>query len=105
MHAAILAAGRGTRLLPQSKHIPKPLVGILDKTIIEHTIRSLQKAGIKDLVIVVGHLGYLIRERLGNGDNLGVKIQYCYNRFYMLENAISLKVAEEKMPGASPFSF
>lgn len=103
MHAVILAAGRGTRLLPQSKHTPKPLIRILDRAIIEHTIQSLQKAGIRDLIIVIGHLGHLIKEHLGNGDNLGVKIQYCYNQFHMLENAISLKVAEEKIPRGQPF--
>ena len=92
--AVILAAGRGTRLHPYSKRVPKPLTKILGKPIIEHTIRALQSVGIKDIVVVTGYLGSHIRRYLGNGERLGVKIQYCYNRHYMLGNALSLKMAK-----------
>jgi UTP-glucose-1-phosphate uridylyltransferase len=58
--AVILAAGKGTRLHPYSKHIPKPLTKVLGKPIIEHTIRALQSVGIKDIVVVTGYLGNLV---------------------------------------------
>jgi choline kinase len=92
--AVILAAGKGTRLYPYSKQIPKPLTNVLGKPIIEHTIQALQSVGIKDIVVVTGYLGNHIRKHLGNGERLGVKIKYCYNRRYMLGNAFSLKAAK-----------
>lgn len=103
MHAVILAAGRGTRFLPYSEHTPKPLAKILGKPIIEYTIQALRGAGVKDVVIVVGHLGRSIREHLRDGNKFGVEIQYCYNRHYALENATSLKAAEKKIPLDHPF--
>lgn len=93
--AVILAAGRGSRLYPHSKHNPKPLTKILGKPIIEHTIQTLQNAGIKDIVIVTGYLGNHIRKHLGNGERFNVKIQYCYNRRYTFGNALSLKAARD----------
>ncbi|MBS7641402.1 MAG: sugar phosphate nucleotidyltransferase [Candidatus Bathyarchaeia archaeon] len=103
MYAVILAAGRGTRFFPHSKHTPKPLAKILSRPIIEYTIQALRKAGVKNIIIVIGHLGRLIKEHLGDGDKFGVKIQYCYNRHYALENATSLKAAEKKIPSDKPF--
>lgn len=103
MHAVILAAGKGTRLHPYSVDTPKPLVKILDKAVIEYTIHSLREARIRDLVIVIGYLGHIIRKRLKDGGELGVRIRYCNNKRYMLENAISLKVAERKVPKNQPF--
>ncbi len=56
MKALIFAAGRGERLKPLTDHIPKPLVKVHDKPLIQHHIESLQKSGITDLVINVSWL-------------------------------------------------
>jgi len=101
--AVILAAGRGLRLDPHTRHVPKPLIKILGKPIIEHTISVLQSVGVRDIVIVAGYLGNHIKRHLGNGERLGVKIRYCYNRCYMLGNAVSLKAAGKALQNGEPF--
>lgn len=57
MRAIILAAGKGTRLRPLTNEIPKPLVKVLDKPIIETQIEYLLNAGIKDIIVVSGYKG------------------------------------------------
>lgn len=76
MKGMILAAGRGTRLQSITKHIPKPLIVVHGKPLIEHRIESLRQAGITEIVINVHYLGELIKNHLGDGERLGVKIQY-----------------------------
>ena len=101
--AVILAAGRGTRLRPRTENQPKPLISIFGKPIIEHTLFSLRKAGVKSIILVIGYLGDYIKKHLGDGSHLGLKIQYCHNPHYMLENAISLKVADKFLQRNKPF--
>ncbi|MEM2438494.1 MAG: sugar phosphate nucleotidyltransferase, partial [Candidatus Bathyarchaeia archaeon] len=67
MRAVILAAGRGARLHPYSESIPKSLIKVLGKPLIENTILVLKRAGIKDIIIVIGYLGDQIKRYLGDG--------------------------------------
>jgi len=76
MKAVILAGGRGTRLKPYSTVIPKPLVPIGNKAILEILIGRLKKFGITDLTVCVNHLAGLIKAYFGNGDKFGVNIEY-----------------------------
>jgi MurNAc alpha-1-phosphate uridylyltransferase len=76
MKAMILAAGRGERMRPLTDHIPKPLLLVAGKPIIEHTIAQLVKAGFTDIVINHAHLGEQIEATLGNGQALGANICY-----------------------------
>ena len=76
MKAMILAAGFGTRLRPLTGTIPKPLIEINGKPVIVHTLDALKKAGIKDVVINLHHLGDMIRHKLGDGSQFGLSIQY-----------------------------
>ncbi len=76
MKAMILAAGRGERMRPLTDHTPKPLLPVAGKTLIEHTIDQLVKAGWSDIVINHAHLGHQIEEKLGDGKALGAKIRY-----------------------------
>ena len=76
MKAMILAAGRGERLRPLTDHIPKPLLPVAGKPLIEYHIERLVDAGINELVINHAHLGGMIEARLGDGARWGVKIQY-----------------------------
>jgi MurNAc alpha-1-phosphate uridylyltransferase len=72
----ILAAGRGERMRPLTDHTPKALLKIGDKPLILLIIESLMRAGIKDLVINLAHLGQRIEDSLGDGAALGARIRY-----------------------------
>jgi NDP-mannose synthase len=68
MRAVILAGGLGTRLRPYTTVIPKPLVPIGDRPVLEHIIRSLVRAGVDHIDLCVNHLGELILIYLANAD-------------------------------------
>jgi NDP-mannose synthase len=68
MRAVILAGGLGTRLRPYTTVIPKPLVPIGDRPVLEHIIRSLADAGVTRVDLCVSHLGQLIWSYLANAD-------------------------------------
>lgn len=76
MHAIILAGGEGTRLRPLTIDRPKPMVEIDGTPIIEHQIRQLLKAGIKDITILENYLPQKIQEYLGDGSKFGVNITH-----------------------------
>ncbi len=65
MQAVILAAGKGTRMLPFTKDLPKPLVEFKGKPLLEYTLLSLP-AEISEVILVVGYLGDQIKNRFGN---------------------------------------
>jgi len=68
MRAVILAGGLGTRLRPYTTVIPKPLVPIGDRPVLEHIIRSLVRSGVEHIDLCVNHLGELILIYLANAD-------------------------------------
>jgi NDP-sugar pyrophosphorylase family protein len=68
MRAVILAGGLGTRLRPYTTIIPKPLVPIGDRPVLEHIIRSLIRCGVDRIDLCVGHLGQLIAVYLAHAD-------------------------------------
>jgi len=74
--AIIIAGGKGTRLKPITHEIPKPMVPLHDKPIMEHTIDLLKKYGVRDIIISVGFKGEKIKEYFGNGRKFGVNITY-----------------------------
>lgn len=74
--AVILAGGKGTRLREVSAELPKPLVPILGKPVLEYQVECLRRSGVTDIVLVVGHLGELIRQHFGDGGRFGVRIDY-----------------------------
>jgi MurNAc alpha-1-phosphate uridylyltransferase len=76
MKAMILAAGRGERMRPLTDSCPKPLMIAGGKTLIEHQIERLHKAGIIEIVINTAWLGEQIEQKLGDGAQLGVSIRY-----------------------------
>ena len=76
MKAVIQAGGLGSRMGELCRDIPKPLVEICGKSLLEHQIEALKKEGITDFVIVTGHLGQKIQEHLGDGEKYGVNISY-----------------------------
>ncbi len=76
MKAVILAAGQGTRLRPVTLTMPKPLVPVANKPLIEYAIDVLRNAGLTDIGIVVNDLESSIVHQLGNGEKLGVNLDY-----------------------------
>ncbi len=76
MKAVILAGGRGTRLKPYTTVIPKPLVPIGEKTIIEILMKRLRKSGVDEVYICINHFAELIMAFLGNGSKFGLIINY-----------------------------
>jgi len=76
MKAVILAGGQGTRLKPYTTVFPKPLMPIGDKPILEIIIRQVKSQGLKDIIVTTGHLSELIMSFFGDGNKLGVNIQY-----------------------------
>lgn len=78
MKAVILAGGKGTRLAPYTKILPKPLMPIGDMPVLEVLIRQLAMAGVDEVIVTVGHLAELLRAFFNDGQNFGVKIRYSY---------------------------
>ncbi len=76
MKAIILAGGLGERLRPLTDEIPKPLLPICGKPIIEHCIENLRKHGITDIVLSIGYMAEKIQKYFDDGSRFGVKIEY-----------------------------
>jgi UDP-N-acetylglucosamine diphosphorylase/glucosamine-1-phosphate N-acetyltransferase len=76
MKALILAAGYGTRLHPLTQSRPKAMLPLLDKPLLHHVIDSIREAGLKEIVLVVGHYREQIEAYFRDGSGLGVKIRY-----------------------------
>lgn len=76
MQAVIMAGGKGTRLATVTKNIPKPMVPIEGKPLLEYQIENLKENGVKNIILIVGHLGDVIRDHFGDGSAFGVNISY-----------------------------
>lgn len=76
MKAMILAAGRGSRMGGLGQRLPKILLPINGKTLVEHHIERLKQAGITEIVINVSHRAEQIKQFLGDGSEFGVKIDF-----------------------------
>jgi NDP-sugar pyrophosphorylase family protein len=74
--AIIFAGGRGTRLAPFTSVLPKPLMPVGDRSILELVINQLADCGIADVTLCVGYLSHLIEAVVGDGEAHGVKIAY-----------------------------
>lgn len=74
MKAVIIAGGKGTRLGRITERLPKPLIKIGGKPILEHQINLLAKSGIKEIWLLIGYKGGMISDFLGNGQKWGIKI-------------------------------
>jgi MurNAc alpha-1-phosphate uridylyltransferase len=87
MKAMILAAGRGQRMMPLTKDIPKPMLKVAGKPLIEHHIMHLKAAGITDIVINLAWQGDKIQSYFRNGSEFGVSIEYSQEVVGGLETA------------------
>ena len=76
---AILAGGLATRLQPITERIPKSLVDVGGRPFIAHQLALLSRHGLTDIVLLVGHLGEMLRDTLGNGAGYGVRLRYVFD--------------------------
>jgi NDP-mannose synthase len=76
--AVILAGGKGTRLTPYTKILPKPLLPIGDMPILEILLRQLKRAGVEEAVLTVGHMAQLLQLFFQDGEGVGIKIRYSF---------------------------
>jgi mannose-1-phosphate guanylyltransferase/phosphomannomutase len=76
MKAVIMAGGEGTRLRPQTSNLPKPMLPLVGRPMMEHIISLLRRHGITDIVVTVAFLPNAIRSYFGNGSELGVRMVY-----------------------------
>ena len=74
--AMVLAAGQGTRLRPFTERVPKCMIPLAGKPLLEHTIAWLRKYGVTDLIINLHHLPHTVMDYFGEGQKWGVKITY-----------------------------
>lgn len=76
MKIVIMAGGKGTRIASVNSEVPKPMIPILDKPILEWQIDTLKKQGYTEFVFIVGHLGHTITDYFGDGSKFGISIEY-----------------------------
>jgi NDP-sugar pyrophosphorylase family protein len=72
----IMAGGMGTRLRPHTESCPKPLLSVAGKPMLEHIIERVKLEGFSHFVLAIHYLGHMIEDHFGNGERLGVKIDY-----------------------------
>jgi dTDP-glucose pyrophosphorylase len=74
--AVILAAGRGTRMRELTAELPKPMINVRGKPVLQHIVEGLRNAGIRDCLIVVGYRADAVRDFFGDGSRYKIAIQY-----------------------------
>lgn len=104
MKVVIMAGGKGTRISSVANDIPKPMIKIEGKPVLEHEIECLRNQGFKDIILTVSHLGNIIMNYFGDGsgispatsENFGVHIEYYFEK-EPLGNAGALFQIKDKL--------
>ncbi|MBQ2315110.1 MAG: HAD-IIIA family hydrolase [Treponema sp.] len=76
MKAVIMAGGMGTRIASVRSDVPKPMIELCGKPVLQYQVENLRASGLTDITIVTGHLGDVIRSYFGDGSRFGVHITY-----------------------------
>jgi len=76
--AVILAAGRGTRVQPLTFDLPKPMIPLLGKPVMEYIVEHLARQGVREIMINTSHLSHRIEQYFGDGRRFGVSIGYSF---------------------------
>ena len=103
MKVMIFAAGLGTRLRPLTDNMPKALVPVAGKPMLERVILRLKEAGFNDITINIHHFGEQIIEFLRTNDNFGVEIHISDERDKLLDTGGGIKKARPWLDGNEPF--
>jgi mannose-1-phosphate guanylyltransferase/phosphomannomutase len=96
MRAVVMAGGEGTRLRPLTSNQPKPMVPVVGKPCMEHIVDLLRKHGFEDVIVTVAFLPQAIRSYFGDGESLGVNIEYSVEES-PLGTAGSVRLASGKL--------
>lgn len=96
MKVVIMAGGRGTRISSVASDIPKPMIKIEGKPVLEHEIECLRKQGFTDIIMTVSHLGNIIMDHFKDGSDFGVNIEYYFEK-EPLGNAGALFQLKDKL--------
>lgn len=96
MQTVIMAGGKGTRIASVNAEVPKPMLEVCGKPILEHQIEVLRRQNLTDIILVIGHLGSVIRDYFQDGSKFGVQISYIEEKellgtagsFYYLKDII-----------------
>lgn len=102
MHVMILAAGLGTRMAPLTDRLPKPLLRAGGRSLLQHHLESLARAGFRDVVINHARYGAQVEAACGSGAELGLSIRYSAEGDAPLETAGGIRHALPLL-GAAPF--
>ena len=97
MKLVIIAAGRGSRISSISKGLPKILIEVFNKTLLEHLIQNSITVGISDIVIVTGHNSNVIHDFISN-NKFDINIELAYNDDWNLPNGISVLASKNNIP-------
>ena len=81
MKAMILAAGKGTRVRPLTYELPKPMIPILGKPVMEYLVEELSRHGVREIMVNVSHLPDKIERYFGDGRRWGVQIGYSFEGY------------------------
>jgi NDP-sugar pyrophosphorylase family protein len=76
LEALVMAGGRGSRLDPLTAFLPKPLVPVADRPVLEHAIAMMAAQGVRDIAVSLGYLAPLVQAYFGDGARFGVRIRY-----------------------------
>ena len=74
--AVVLVAGRGTRMRELTAELPKPMIEVRGKPVLQHIVEGLRDAGMREFLIIVGYRGDTVRNFLGDGSRYNVAVQY-----------------------------
>jgi mannose-1-phosphate guanylyltransferase / phosphomannomutase len=96
MKAVVMAGGEGTRLRPVTSNQPKPMVPIVGKPCMEHIVELLRTHGFEDVIVTVAFMPQAIRSYFGDGESLGVHIEYSVEES-PLGTAGSVRLAADKL--------
>lgn len=83
MKAFVMAAGAGTRLRPLTFVLPKPMVPVVNKPVLEHTLENLKSHGIKEVIMNLNYYPEMIKKYFGSGKDNGMDILYSYEKTLM----------------------
>jgi|TARA_B100001964_G_C14240662_1_gene604830 NDP-sugar pyrophosphorylase family protein len=96
MKAVILAGGLGTRLMPLTQVIPKPLLPVGEYSVLEISINRLKECGFDDIIIATNYKSYMFESYFGDGSKFGIKITYSREK-EPLATAGPLRLLKEKL--------
>jgi bifunctional UDP-N-acetylglucosamine pyrophosphorylase/glucosamine-1-phosphate N-acetyltransferase len=97
MKAVVLAAGVGTRLRPLTDSVPKVMLKLNGKPILEHVVEILAKKGLKEIVMVVSYKKEVVMQHFGDGKKFGLHIEYVAQKNHKGGTADAVRCAREKI--------